>query len=188
MSTTIRTLLDDNPVIASIKDDEGLEAVLASDRKIVFVLYGSILTIGQIVERLKRADRIVLVNVDLIEGFASREIVVEFLAKHTRIDGVLSNRANLVKAAKRLNLIAVHRLFLMDSLAFDNVPRQLELSGADCAEILPGCIPTVLGWIADIVETPLIAGGLVCNKADVVAALGAGALAVASSNRDVWAM
>jgi glycerol uptake operon antiterminator len=35
---------------------------------------------------------------------------------------------------------------------------------------------------------PLIAGGLVCDKEDVMGALGAGATAVASSNRDVWRM
>ncbi|WFR68035.1 glycerol-3-phosphate responsive antiterminator [Curtobacterium flaccumfaciens] len=49
-------------------------------------------------------------------------------------------------------------------------------------------MPRVITWLRDDTAVPVIAGGLVCDKADVMAALGAGAVAVASSNRDVWGM
>jgi glycerol uptake operon antiterminator len=46
----------------------------------------------------------------------------------------------------------------------------------------------VIGWLRQDTDLPIIAGGLVCDKDDVVAALGAGAVAIASSDVGVWSM
>ncbi|HMM33078.1 MAG TPA: glycerol-3-phosphate responsive antiterminator, partial [Clostridia bacterium] len=52
-----------NPVIAAVKDAEGLERCLALDEiQIVFILYGSILNIGELVRRVKAAGKLVLVH------------------------------------------------------------------------------------------------------------------------------
>ena len=45
--------LEDSPVIASIKDEDGLEKCLQSDISIVFILYGDICNIGDIVDFIK---------------------------------------------------------------------------------------------------------------------------------------
>ncbi len=188
MTDPIKELLDQHPVIASVKSEEDSAAVLDSDCTIVFVLFGSILNIESIVNNLVEGGKIVFVNVDLLDGFSARDVVIEYLKNRTKVTGILSNKAAIVKAARRQGLIAVHRLFLVDSMSFDSVPKQIQASGADCVEILPGCIPTVIGWLVEEISVPIIAGGLVCEKADVVASIGAGASAVASSNREVWAM
>jgi len=180
--------LQDDPVIASVKDASALDDVLASDRAVVFVLYGSVLDVVGIVDRAKDAGKTVFVDVDLLDGFAAREVVVTWLAEHTRADGVLSTKSNLVRAAKRAGLVAIQRFFLVDSFSYHQLPRVVEQAGPDAIEILPGCMPRVITWLRDDTRVPVIAGGLVCDKADVVAALGAGAVAVASSNRDVWGM
>ena len=44
---------EDCPVIAAIKDEEGLKKCLHSDIQIVFVLYGDICNIGKIVGKLQ---------------------------------------------------------------------------------------------------------------------------------------
>jgi len=188
MDSPLRKILQDNPVIASVKDDAGLQAVLRSDCKIVFLLYGSVLNILPIVQTLKSQGKTVFVDVDLLEGFASKEIVVTYLKAHSDADGVLSSKAFMVRAAKEQGLFAVHRFFLIDSMSYQNVGKQLNASKADCLEILPGCMPRVISWLLEDVTIPLVAGGLVCDKDDVVAALKAGATAIASSNQGVWTM
>ncbi|WJY00621.1 glycerol-3-phosphate responsive antiterminator [Curtobacterium sp. 458] len=180
--------LRDDPVIASVKDRAALDDVLASDRGVVFVLFGSVLDIAEVVQQAKDAGKTVLVDVDLLDGFSSREVVVTWLAANTRADGVLSTKSNLVRAARRAGLVAVQRFFLVDSFSYHQLPRVVEQAGPDAIEILPGCMPRVITWLRADTDVPVIAGGLVCDKADVVAALGAGAVAVASSNRDVWDM
>ncbi|MBD8535540.1 glycerol-3-phosphate responsive antiterminator [Plantibacter sp. CFBP 13570] len=181
-------LLHEDPVIASAKDAASLDAILASDRRVVFLLFGSVVDVDVIIARCKAAGKIVLVDIDLLDGFATRDVVVTWLATRTQVDGVLSAKTNLIKAAKAAGLLAVHRFFLVDSFSYHQLPRVVGQSRPDAIEILPGCMPRVITWLRDDVQVPLIAGGLVCDKADVMAALGAGAVAVASSNRDVWAM
>jgi glycerol uptake operon antiterminator len=188
MASRLLKLLQDNPVIASVKDPEALGSVLRSDCRIVFLLYGSVLNIASIVQTLKEQGKIVFVDVDLIEGFGSKDIVITYLKIHTATDGVLSSKALMVKAAKEQGLYAVHRFFLIDSMSYQNVNKQLKASRAEAIEILPGCMPRVISWLVDDVTIPVIAGGLVCDKDDVVAALKAGAAAIASSNQGVWVM
>ena len=53
----------------------------------------------------------------------------------------------------------------------------------DVIEILPGDIVQVLHRLSRELPVPLIAGGLLSDKADVLAALGAGALCVSASRR-----
>lgn len=181
-------LLLDAPVIASVKDDAGLEAALRSECPVVFLLHGSVLTVPSLVERLKSGGKTVLVNVDLVEGFGPKDVVVEFVRERTGADGILSSKAAMIKAARAQGLLGVHRFFLVDSFSYHNLGKQIAISKPDYVEILPGCMPRVITWLRDDVDVPIIAGGLVCDKDDVVAALGAGAVAIASSNSDVWAM
>ncbi|MFD7921826.1 glycerol-3-phosphate responsive antiterminator [Streptomyces sp. NPDC059740] len=188
MQEPLSRLLEDHPVVASVKDDEDLRAVLRSDCSVVFLLYGTLLNLPDLVRTLKDHGKTVFVNVDLLEGFGGKEIVVTYVRERTVADGVLSSKAHMVRAAREQGLFAVHRFFLIDSLSYRNLARQVRLSKADCVEILPGCMPRVIGWVVADIEVPLIAGGLVCDRDDVFAALGAGAAAVASSNHAVWEM
>ena len=187
-SSPISDVLSLHPVIASIKDEDGLRAVLRAPCPVVFVLFGSVMTIQGIVATLKRAEKVVFVDVDLLDGFSSKPITVDFLKAHTQSDGVLSSKSIMVRAAKSAGLMAVHRLFLVDSFSYNNVSKQVKISEPDAIMILPGCMPRVISWVRNDTDLPLIAGGLVCDKEDVMAALSAGATAIASSNRDVWLM
>jgi glycerol uptake operon antiterminator len=184
----IDEILSLHPVILSIKDTDGLRAALISPRQVVFVLFGSVTTIHGIVEALKKAGKTVFVDVDLIDGLASKPVTVDFVKQHTSADGILSSKSIMVKAAKAVGLIAIHRLFLVDSFSYNNVGKQIKVSNPDAIMILPGCMPRVISWVRADTSLPLIAGGLVCDKEDVMGALGAGSTAVASSNRDVWRM
>ncbi|MFJ2774588.1 glycerol-3-phosphate responsive antiterminator [Streptomyces sp. NPDC087300] len=188
MPAPLSDLLLESPVIASVKDEAGLRGVLRSECKIVFLLYGSVLDLPDIVRTLKDDGRTVFVNVDLLEGFASKEVVVRYVKERTGADGVLSSKAFLVRAAREAGLYAVHRFFLIDSLSYRNLVPQLRSSRADGVEILPGCMPRVISWVTADIDVPLIAGGLVCDREDVFAAMKAGASAVASSNEEVWKM
>ncbi|MEJ1156625.1 glycerol-3-phosphate responsive antiterminator [Microbacterium marmarense] len=188
IAPVIEEILLLHPVIASIKDDSDMQAILKVHCPVVFVLFGSVLTIADIVKALKDAGRTVFVDIDLVDGFSNRPVVIDFLKQNSQADGVLSSKAMMVKYAKSVGFLGIHRLFLVDSFSYKNVPKQVSLSGADAVEILPGCMPRVLSWVREDTDLPLIAGGLVCDKQDVLAALGAGAIAIASSNRDVWQM
>lgn len=179
-------LLKQNPVIAAVKDTESLQAALQSDCLFISVLYGNICTITAIVQQIKKANKYAFVHVDLLEGTSNKEIVINFLKMVTQADGVISTKASMVKAARAHGFFAIHRLFLVDSISYHNIDKQIAQSNPDCIEILPGCMPKVLGWIAEKIDLPIIAGGLVCDAQDANDAINAGALALSTTNRGVW--
>ena len=116
--------IQEAPVIAAVKNDMGLAHALRSECAAVFILYGTILDIGQIVKRIRAAGKLAFVHADLIEGLSNRgEIAVDFLAEATKADGIISTRPNLIHHAKELGLITVQRFFLLDSISFENVVR-----------------------------------------------------------------
>jgi glycerol-3-phosphate responsive antiterminator len=176
--------LQESPVIAAVKSDEGLDRALESECAVVFFLYGTILNISQLVQRAKDAGKLVFVHADLIDGMTAKDISVDFLAQNTTADGVISTRPNLIRRAKELGLITIQRFFLLDSLAFENVLRQS--SNADVVDILPGMMPRVISRLTDQIRQPLIASGLLSDKSDILAALSAGAVAVSTTCEPLW--
>ena len=179
-----------NPVIAAVKNDAGLQAAVEMEEiQVIFVLYGDVCTIPEILERIKAAGKKAMVHIDLIAGLSAKEISVEFIARQTRADGIITTKPALVRRAKELGIFAVLRFFVIDSLALKNIENlemQCGTSRPDFIEVLPGVMPKVLGRIAKVCRIPMIAGGLITEKEDVIAALSAGAIAVSSTNQDVW--
>ena len=92
MEQRLYEALQSNPIIAAVRDDEGLEACLQADVQTVFVLYGDIFGIAGIVRRIKDAGKIAIVHADLITGLAAKEISVDFLHSTTLADGIISTR------------------------------------------------------------------------------------------------
>ena len=179
-----------NPVIAAVKSDAGLQAAVEMEEiQVIFVLYGDVCTIPEILERIKAAGKKAMVHIDLIARLSAKEISVEFIARQTRADGIITTKPALVRRAKELGIFAVLRFFVIDSLALKNIENlemQCGTSRPDFIEVLPGVMPKVLGRIAKVSRIPMIAGGLITEKEDVIAALSVGAIAVSSTNQDVW--
>lgn len=179
-----------NPVIAAVKSDAGLQAAVEMEEiQVIFVLYGDVCTIPEILERIKAAGKKAMVHIDLIAGLSAKEISVEFIARQTRADGIITTKPALVRRAKELGIFAVLRFFVIDSLALKNIENlemQCGTSRPDFIEVLPGVMPKVLGRIAKVSRIPMIAGGPITEKEDVIAALSVGAIAVSSTNQDVW--
>ena len=78
------------------------------------------------------------------------------------------------------------RIFVLDSLSLDTLFSQQSLCQPDFIEVLPGIMPPIITEISQKTQTPLIAGGLIRTKQDVLSAMNAGAAAVSTSARSVW--
>ncbi len=179
-------MLAEAPVIAAVKDEAGLKAALGCNARVVFTLFGSVVSIAGITARIAQAGKLPVVHIDLVDGLAVRDSAVDFLARETSAKGIISTKPAPLRRARELGLLAVRRFFLLDSLALENLQRQLGDGSADLAEVLPGAMPKVLRALAPACPLPLIAGGLISDKEDVMSALAAGALAISSTKPAVW--
>ena len=181
-----------NPIIAAVKDDEGLEKALQEDVEIIFVLYGDICTIPEITRKIKKADKVAMVHVDLITGLNnSKDVCLDFIKNNTEADGIITTKSNLIPHAKELELNTVLRYFILDSMALQNIERQARSTGVkpDIIEFLPGIVlPKMIRRINKVSRVPIIAGGLIADKEDVMNALDGGAMAISTTNERVWSL
>ena len=173
---TMLELLEESPIIAAVKSWEGLEKSLKSECKVVFVLFGTICDIDQIVARIKDAGKVAIVHVDMIQGLSTKRVAVDFI----------STKNTLVEHAKEMGLYAIQRTFVVDSIALDTLKKQIEMFRPDAVEIMPGVMPKILKIMREYTDIPLIAGGLLSDKKDVMAAFEAGADAISATNEAVW--
>ena len=91
-----------NPVIAAVKNDAGLQAAVEMEEiQVIFVLYGDVCTIPEILERIKAAGKKGNGTYRSDCGTRAKEISVEFIARQTRADGIITTKPALVRRAKR---------------------------------------------------------------------------------------
>ena len=186
MKKEFKEALEDSPIITAIKDDDGLQKCLSCDSRVVFILYGDLITISDIVSNVKAAGKIALVHIDLITGLSSKEIVVDFLKKYTDADGIITTKPNLIKRAKELGLYTILRLFLLDSMAYENIDKHVKTAKPDLIEVLPAPMPKIVAKVCKLSPIPVIAGGLVSEKEEIMTLLQSGALSISSTNPNTW--
>ncbi|MBQ5684423.1 MAG: glycerol-3-phosphate responsive antiterminator [Clostridia bacterium] len=91
-----------------------------------------------------------------------------------------------------MGLVTVLRYFVIDSLALFSIERRSREnrdSQPDMIEILPGIIvPKMIRKIRSMSRVPVICGGLIQEKEDVLNALASGATAISTTCSDVWFM
>ena len=181
--------VEDNPIIAAVKDDEGLQTSLTTETGVIFILYGDICTIPDIVKKIKDAGKTAMVHVDLINGLSSKDIALDFIRQSTKADGIITTKSNLIPHAKELGLNTILRYFVLDSMALVNIEKGARngVVQPDFIEFLPGIIlPEMIRKINSISRVPVIAGGLISDKSGVMNALSNGAVAISTTNQKVW--
>ena len=180
--------LQNNPVIAAAGNEEELSLALGSDCRVVFLLMGNVLDIGALTRRAHECGKLCVIHLDLIEGFSSKEIAVDAIQRETGAEGIISTRGALIRRAKQLGMAAIQRGFMLDSRSLASFEQQIRQSRPDFVEILPGLLPKVIATLKARVDVPIIAGGFIHEKEDVISALQAGALAVSASSPGVWSV
>lgn len=179
------TLLQ-NPIIAAIRSDESLKNVLNSNVKIVFVLYGDIMKIKSICSTLKANGKIVFLHVDLIDGIKCDDAGICFLKKYIDIDGIITTKNNSIKHAKKYGLKTIQRIFVIDSLSLKTGIKNICDNEPTAVEVLPGVANKIIHSMQSKITVPIIAGGLIKTKQDIIDSLGAGAIAVSTSDSKLW--
>jgi glycerol uptake operon antiterminator len=182
----LEQLLVENPIIAAIRSDEDLEKVIQCNALIVFVLYGSIISIKHICERLSDAGKIVFVHVDLIEGLKGDYVGLTFIQESAKPYGIITTKPTNIKKGKQLGLCTIQRIFIVDSLSLETGIKNIQAVLPDAIEVMPGIASKIIKSLENAVHVPIIAGGLIQNKKDVMESIGAGAIAISTTKEILW--
>ena len=179
----LKNRLAARPVIAAVRED-GMQKALASPAAAVFCLRANLLTVGEWCRAAKKADKALFVHLDLADGVGRDRTGIAYLARQG-VDGVISTRSQLIKAAHDEGLITVQRFFALDSQGVEAMAETLAQTSPDFVEIMPGVACKIIGRFAGG-RTPVIAGGLIETPEEARAALDAGAVAVSTGCRALW--
>lgn len=187
MNSRFYQKVEKNPIIAAVNCVEKLEQAIQSPCEIVFLLTGNIFNLKDSIDKVKDADMDIYIHVDLMEGFSKDVMALKYIQENMRPDGIITTRVNLVKKAKTMNISTIQRLFLLDSLSVESGINSVRATRPDAIEIMPGSMPKVIKNIKpQTTNLPLIAGGLISDKEDVIECLKAGVIGISTSKEELW--
>jgi len=179
--------LEQSRVIPSVRIAENIPAACASPAKIIFLLFGTPLSIGSLARRITDAGKLPIANLDLLSGFARDAAAIEFLAR-SGVSGVISTHQDALRAARAQGMIALQRTFALDSVAMANSIRTLEHFAPDVIELLPAiAAPLTIPMVRAVrPKLPVIGCGLIRSLMQIDELVRQGVAAISVSDPSLW--
>ncbi len=178
--------LVDNPIIGAIRCDEDLERILEKDIKIVFILYGNLFTLEDALHKLRKKNVIVFIHIDMIEGLKSDQYGIVYLKKVINPDGIITTKPSNVKHIKNNGILSILRIFAIDTKSLETGIKSILEYSPTAVEVMPGSASKVIKYMQTLIKIPIIAGGLISTKEDVIESLSSGAVAISTTCHKVW--
>ncbi|MDM5153735.1 glycerol-3-phosphate responsive antiterminator [Bacillus sp. DX1.1] len=171
------------PAVRQIKD---LEKLIHSSYEYIVILDIHIGQLKSVVALAKQHCKKVFLHVDLIHGLQSDGHATEYICQEFKPYGLLSTKANVILKAKQKGVVAIQRIFLIDSSAMEKSCALLEKTKPNYIEVLPGALTGVIAEVKERTGVPILAGGFIRTVDDVERALAAGATAITTSKKELW--
>src|SRR5699024_2215341 len=140
------------PAVRHMKDFE--KALTTTHRQIVF-LETRLAQLKSLVSYAKKENTKVFIHFDLIQGLKADSYGMEYVVREIKPDGILSTRGNIITLAKKHDVLAIQRMFLLDSVALDQNLKLVEKFKPDCVEVLPGIMPGIIRRIHETSHIPV---------------------------------
>jgi len=178
-------------IIPAVRKAEHVDQAVAANGKIVYLLTGDLENSETMIQKILAADKLPIVNLDLLNGFSRDRYAVNYL-KRAGARGIISTHLDPLRHALSIGLYAVQRTFLLDSGAMDTITNQLRNSQrnsqVDALEVLPAQVaPKMLDRVRSLaLDLPIVGGGLIQTMKEVEDLLAAGLSAISTSNPQMW--
>jgi len=184
----LKKYFDRYPIIPAIRDIHDLDKAMSiKEATVIFLLTGTIFDLELAMQKAKDNDKILIVNVDLIDGISTDKVGIRYLAEKYLCDGIISTRNYLLKAANTAGLMTVQRIFMLDSGSLKTAINIARQDYFDAVEILPGlAAPYFMEHLSANIKLPIIAGGLVENKEEIKELTKKGVIAISTSEQTIW--
>lgn len=171
------------PASANMKE---FERFLKSSYEIGVFLDMHIAQLKHINDLARQHGKKMIYHVDLIHGIKNDDFATEYICQEFKPYGLISTKGSVIQKAKQKGVVAVQRMFLIDSHAIEKSFKLIQKTQPDYLEVLPGAMPKMITEVKERVNIPIFAGGLIRTEEDVHAALNAGATAITTSKRELW--
>lgn len=177
--------IEKNPIIAAVRTESALKAALRCPAKTIFLLHASILNLHDVARDCKASGKQIFLHIDLAEGLGKDAAGLRYVS-NLGVDGIISTRANLIRTAKECGLKTVQRFFIVDSQSIATATDSALAVCPDLLEVMPGVVPKIIEQFCANLTIPVIAGGLIETKEDVIRAIKAGAAGISTTKEALW--
>ena len=171
------------PAARSLKQ---FEQLLASPFEYIVLLEVHVGNLKTLKTEAGKHGKKVIIHADLVQGLKTDNFAADFLCNDIKPAGIISTRSNMILKAKAKGIIAIQRMFLLDTIALEKSYSLIDQTAPDYIEMLPGVIPELIQEVFERTGIPIINGGLIRTKEHVQDALNAGAVAVTTSDHELW--
>ncbi len=186
MKEKIYNHIETNPIIAAVQNIEDVDTAAVSNVGMIILMCADIMNAGQMVEKIRRSGKLAVIHMDFLEGIGRDQKAVEYVATTLKPDGIISTRNSHIKHAKQCGIFTIQRFFLIDNKSYETALVSVKSNKPDMIEIMPGVMPTIIKRISQDLSIPVIAGGLISTKQDIMEALQAGAIAASTGKTYLW--
>ncbi|MDD2972596.1 MAG: glycerol-3-phosphate responsive antiterminator [Lachnospiraceae bacterium] len=166
------------PAISTMKE---FEKFLEGKETYGILMNFHISLVCDVIKRAHEKQKKLLLHLDLIKGLSSDESGCEYACQYLQVDGIISTKGKVIETARRNHRIAILRLFLIDSKSLEKGLALCQAVHPDYMEVLPGIACSIIPYIKEHVECPIMCGGLIKTPQQVETCLEAGAFAVTAT-------
>lgn len=187
MDMSLGARLQRHPVIATLYGVEQFDDFLKSAAEVAIVANVDLRMLHKVVAALTKAGKFIIVNIDSCDGLSQDKGGVEYLAD-IGVTSLVSTRVATIQRGNRAGLITIQKVFVTDRSTWPRSVKALEQSDPNIVQLMPAPMLARLCAQDRKVLPPIVASGFVCNETDARDALERGAIAVSTSDAELWDM
>lgn len=175
-------------LIAAVKEPKAIESAVKYKENIgaVILMTGTVLTAKKYVDYLQSNGLAVILHVEKIGGLQMDHDGIDFIKRYIQPDGIVTTKTGIIKRAKEKGLFVIQRIFLVDTDMYVNVENSINKNQADIIEMMPCRVAEFISKLSKETTIPIITGGLLNSIEHATQAFDHGAIAVSTSNTEMW--
>lgn len=181
----ITEILTGNPLIAAAKH-ETLQDAIDSKASAIILMNGKINELMKEEFQICNKKKPILLHTDLIKGLSNDKESINFIKEFINPLGIVSTKSNMIRAAKKKGLVTIQRIFCIDSGSLRTSIESVRENNPDLVEIMPAFVYPIVKTIKNEIDKPIILGGLISTKEQIVDMLNSGSDAISCGNSKLW--
>ena len=187
VTTSAAKIVGNQPIVPAPRNIENFRLALDSTPATsVIALFGDINDLPVLIAEAGQRGKRLIIHFDLFDGLGKDRAGLKLVAK-MGVTSVITTKAQLVKLAQEEGLSVIQRLFLVDSESLRTGLNLLKNTRPDMLEVLPAIIPApIIANLLTQTRLPIMAGGLLSTREEVLRVLKSGVTAVSTSRPELW--
>ena len=128
----------------------------------------------------------IFIHLDLLTGLSNDVESVKFIKEYIKPSGIVSTKSTVLNAAKKIGLMTIQRIFLIDNKSLKNSIASIIENDPDMVEVMPALCGEIVDRLKKEINKPIILGGLIDKEEQIIEGLKYGADAISFSKEELW--